>query len=203
MFTALPFRQLPPIWMPSRRSPMRPPIPEVSSKVVKKNQTKRNETRLSRQQQLPVIAVIVLGLYVTLGTFRTSIYYLCVYRVTATATATPASTTRRSSIWFYTFHAYFHSVESNRLVLLQLTHFSFSLFIFIYWTPHARLLLYLFLFFILFLWLCNVDSPGRAGIDWAGDGTWICHVVWADRQTERTNNWRSKTTRQVVFILRI
>lgn len=45
MFTALPFRQLPPIWMPSRRSPMRPPIPEVSSKVVNiKKHTKRNET---------------------------------------------------------------------------------------------------------------------------------------------------------------
>lgn len=34
MFLALRFRQLPPIWMPSKRSPMRPPIPEVSSKVV-------------------------------------------------------------------------------------------------------------------------------------------------------------------------
>lgn len=44
--------------------------------------------KLSRRQQLPVIAVIVLGLYVTLGTFRTSIYYLCVYRATSTATAT-------------------------------------------------------------------------------------------------------------------
>lgn len=50
MFTALPFRQLPPIWMPSRRSPMRPPIPEVSSKVVnikKKHETKRNSPAAS------------------------------------------------------------------------------------------------------------------------------------------------------------
>lgn len=96
MFTALPFRQLPPIWMPSRRSPMRPPIPEVSSKVVNIKKNTRNEMKLSRRQ-LPVIAVIVLGLYVTLGTFRTSIYYLCVYRATSTATATATATATLAS----------------------------------------------------------------------------------------------------------
>lgn len=61
-------------------------------------------------------------------------------------------------------------VESNRLVLLQLTHFSFSLFIFIYWTPHARLFLFFHSFSLIMQ--CRLTWAGsyRLGSGLEGEG---------------------------------
>lgn len=128
MFTALPFRQLPPIWMPSRRSPMRPPIPEVSSKVVNiKENTKRNET-------LPPPAPRnCRNCARTVRNIRYISYiHLLFMRL-------PSDVDGDSECYSdVSVNVGHRSVESSRVsflsVLWLLTHFSFSLFIFIYWT---------------------------------------------------------------------
>lgn len=89
-------------------------------------------------------------------------------------------------------------VESNRVVLLQLTHFSFSLFIFIYWTPHARLFLFSHSFSLIMQ--CRLTWAGSYRLGSGLEGGMALEFAMLCGQTDRQNNWRSKTRRDKFYL---